>query len=127
MSEQWNTQDDGQMQNDIQQNKTMAILAYFIFFLPLLAAKESKFARYHANQGLVLLLAYVALGIVQSIFNAVLFAALTYASLGVLGILGIIFTLVYLGLGVLGILGIVNAAQGKMQPMPLIGNITIIR
>lgn len=39
---------------DAQENKGMAVLAYLIFLIPLLAAKESKFARYHTNQGLVL-------------------------------------------------------------------------
>ena len=48
-------------------NKVMAILAYIIFFIPLLAAKESKFAMYHANQGLVLFLLAVAVSIVGTI------------------------------------------------------------
>lgn len=113
---------------DIQQNKTMAILAYFIFFLPLLAAKDSVYARYHANQGLVLLIAYFAIGIVNAILTGIFVAAILMGGAGVLaGIFGFIFTLAYIGLAVLGIMGIVNAAQGKMKPMPLIGNITIIR
>lgn len=113
---------------DIQQNKVMAILAYFIFFLPLLAAKESKFARYHANQGLVLLIAGFAVGIISSIINGILFAAaMTMGSLGAIAIVGTLFTLVYLAIAVLGILGIVNAAQGKVKPVPVIGGITIIK
>ncbi|NLA78908.1 MAG: hypothetical protein GX845_05135, partial [Erysipelothrix sp.] len=39
-------------QEDIEKNKTMAGLAYLIFFLPLVAAPESKFGKFHANQGL---------------------------------------------------------------------------
>lgn len=112
---------------DIQQNKTMAILAYFIFFLPLLAAKESKFARYHANQGLVLLIASFAVGIVSSIINGILFAAMTMGSFGAIAIVGTLFTIVYLGIAALAIIGIVNAAQGKVKPVPVIGNITIIK
>ncbi|MGI6004804.1 MAG: hypothetical protein ACOX88_05265 [Christensenellales bacterium] len=126
MSEQNVPQDDG-LQQDIQQNKVMAILAYFIFFLPLLAAKDSKFARYHANQGLVLLLAFAALAVINSILSAIFVAALFYGGLGILGIFSTIFTLLYLGVSALGILGIVNAAAGKMQPMPIIGKITLIR
>ena len=114
-------------EQDVKHNKVMAILAYFIFFLPLLAAKESRFARYHANQGLILLIAYFALGIVNSILNAILFAAFFSGGFGILTILGLIFTVAYLGLAALGILGIVNAAKGKMSPMPLIGGFTIIR
>lgn len=39
---------------DVEQNKVMAILAYFgiLVLIPILAAKDSKFARFHANQGL---------------------------------------------------------------------------
>ena len=48
-------------QEDIQNNKTMAILAYIgiLVLIPIFAAKESKFARFHANQGLVLLIIMV--------------------------------------------------------------------
>jgi hypothetical protein len=35
--------------SDVQRNKGMAVLAYIIFFIPLLAARDSKFAMYHAN------------------------------------------------------------------------------
>jgi hypothetical protein len=38
--------------NNVLTNKVMAILAYIIFFIPLLAARDSHFAMYHANQGL---------------------------------------------------------------------------
>ena len=46
---------------DAQDNKVMAILAYFgpVVLVPILAARESRFARYHANQGLVLLIACI--------------------------------------------------------------------
>ena len=48
---------------DIEQNKVMALLAYLglLFLVPMFAAPNSKFARYHTNQGLVLCLAAVAL------------------------------------------------------------------
>ncbi|HPL93320.1 MAG TPA: hypothetical protein PLB38_03500 [bacterium] len=46
---------------DIEKNKVMAILAYIIWLIPYLGAKDSKFAMYHAKQGLVLFLASLAL------------------------------------------------------------------
>lgn len=125
--EQQYAQEEVFTQEDIQQNKTMAILAYFIFFLPLLAAKNSRFARYHANQGLLVLLTYVALWILQSILTAVLFVGMTYGSLGALGIISLLFTLLNLGVLALLIMGIINAAQGKAKPIPLLGGITIIK
>ncbi len=110
---------------DIQQNKTMGILAYILFFIPLLAAKESKFGRYHANQGLILQLLLVALWIVQSIISGILAAAFAF---GAVIAIGRIFWLVDLAVCALGIIGIINAAQGKVKPVPVLGNlITIIK
>ena len=44
---------------DIQNNKAMGILSYIglLVLIPIFAAKDSKFARFHANQGLVLVIA----------------------------------------------------------------------
>jgi uncharacterized membrane protein len=98
---------------DVEKNKAMGILAYIIFFIPLLAAKDSKFAMFHANQGLVLFLAAVAVNIVGSIIP-------------VLGWF-FILTLGNLFIFVLFILGIINAAKGEMKPLPLIGGIRILK
>lgn len=97
---------------DAADNKTMGILAYILFFVPLLAANGSKFAMYHANQGLVLFLTFVAVNIVSSIIP-------------VIGWM-IIGPLANLGLFVLAIVGIVNAAGGKCKPLPLIGGFRIL-
>ncbi len=97
---------------DIEKNKAMAILAYIIFLIPLLAAKESKFAMYHTNQGLVLFLAAMAVNIVGGIIPLIgWFIVLPIGNLLVL---------------VLAILGIVNAAKGEAKPLPLIGGIKLI-
>jgi uncharacterized membrane protein len=102
---------------DVADNKVMAILAYFgiLFVVPLFAAKESPFAKFHANQGLLLFLASVALYIVY------------YILLFVLPLLGLIFGLVFLGIAVLAIIGIINAAKGEVKELPLIGKYRIIK
>lgn len=41
-------------EEDIQKNKTMAGLAYLLFFLPLVACPESEYGKFHANQSLLL-------------------------------------------------------------------------
>jgi uncharacterized membrane protein len=98
--------------NDAKNNKTIAILSYILFFLPLLGAKDSQFAMYHANQGLVLLLASIAANIV----------------LGLIPFLGLLLVpLAYLATLALAIMGIMKAANGEMKPLPLIGGITIIK
>ena len=98
---------------DAQQNKAMGILAYIgiLFLVPLLAAPTSRFAKYHANQGLTLFLVNVALGI-----------------LAVVPILGwIAFILGTLGTLALAIMGIINAVNGVMKPLPLIGQFTLLK
>ncbi|CAG7649928.1 hypothetical protein ACFQI7_28540 [Paenibacillus allorhizosphaerae] len=99
-------------QEDVQANKWIAAAAYILFFLPLLAAKESRFAMYHGNQGLVLLLTSIAANIVFSLIP-------------LLGLL--LVPLANLALLVLAILGILNAVNGTMKPLPLIGSISIIK
>jgi uncharacterized membrane protein len=98
--------------SDVQSNKGMAILAYIIFFIPLLAAKDSKFAMYHANQGLVLFLAAVASNIVLSMIPIIGWILLPFA---------------YLAIVVFIIIGIMNAANGRNKPLPLIGGINILK
>ena len=98
---------------DVEKNKVFAILAYLgiLFIVPLLAAKESPFAMYHANQGLVLFLVAIALGIVTMI-----------PVLGwIVGAVGWIAHIVFM------IMGIINAANGQMKPLPLIGGISILK
>lgn len=93
-------------------NKTIAVLSYFIFFLPIIAAKNSQLAMFHANQSLILLLFWVAswvIGIVIPVFGL------------------IISFIVGLGVFVLWIMGIISAAQGQMKPLPIIGKYTLIK
>ncbi|HAI73918.1 TPA: hypothetical protein DCL22_00845 [Candidatus Moranbacteria bacterium] len=91
----------------------MAIIAYIIFFVPLLAARDSKFAMYHANQGLNLFLLAVAVSVVGAIIPFLgWFIILPFGHLAVL-----IFV----------IMGIINASKGEMKPLPLIGKIELIK
>lgn len=111
---------------DIEQNKVIAALAYLIFFLPLLAAKDSAYGRFHANQSLVLWLAGVVIGVVTSILTTVLFAV-SYYLWAIAGIVSMISGLIYLALGVVAIIWAVNAYNGKATPLPVIGGIKIIK
>ena len=98
-------------QKDVDDNKIMGILAYIIFLVPLIAAKESPFARFHTNQGLLVILLYIASSVIMII-----------PILGwIVGFVGYFFAFVCM------ILGIVNAIGGKMKDLPLIGKIRIIK
>ncbi len=110
--------------NDIAQNKAMGILAYFgpLCFIPMFAAKGSKFARFHANQGLVLLIACVAWSIAYGILNAIILA-ISWRLYFISDIIGLV-SLVFL---ILAVIGIINAANGKAKELPVIGKIKILK
>lgn len=98
--------------DDIFKNKAMAILAYLglLFLVPLLAAKDSPFARYHTNQGILLFIVQFV-GVVATQIPEVGWIA---------GALVNIFTTVLL------IIGILNAYNGKAKELPLIGRFRIL-
>jgi len=110
---------------DAQDNKVMAILAYlgFLVLVPILAAKESRFARFHANQGLVLFIATIAVYIVIAILAAILMVI----SWKLASLVTILNAVVWIGVLVLVVLGIINAAKGEMKELPLIGSIKILK
>jgi uncharacterized membrane protein len=119
---------------DAQENKTMSILAYILFFIPLLtgAHKTSPFAKYHANQGTVLFLASLAISIVLGILSGILTAVFTAtfawgALLTIASVFGFIWLIYAIVVLILVIVGILNAVNGKMKPLPIIGGITIIK
>jgi len=98
---------------NVEKNKVYGVLAYIglLFLVPLLAAPESKFAKFHANQGLSLFLVAVAVNVVWIV-----------PVIGwIVGFFGWIAVLV------LAIMGIVNAANGKMEKLPIIGDIELIK
>lgn len=97
---------------DIEKNKTMAGLAYLIFFLPLIACPDSKFAKFHANQALILWLAGIAGSII----------------LGFIPIIGWILLPVFtIALIIFGVMGLVNGLGGKAKKLPIVGNYTLIK
>ena len=90
--------------------------------IPIFAAKESKFARFHANQGLVLFIASVAYWIMLEIIKSII-VSISTGLLLITTILG----LTYLVFMVLGIMGIVNAATGKAKELPIIGKFSLLK
>lgn len=99
---------------DIQQNRVMGILAYisWLVLVPIFAAKGSKWARFHANNGLLLAIAEVALGIVFGILGWIPYVG---------WIFGVIGWLSELAVCALAIFCLVNAARGKAKELPIIG------
>ena len=108
--------------SDIENNKVYAVLSYigFLFIIPLIVSNNSKFAKFHANQGLVLFLTELAFSLASSIVKAVCYA------LGI-GFISTLLNLVNLLFFVLVVIGIINAASGRAKKLPVIGQIQIIK
>src|SRR4030043_2293072 len=111
MEEQKQTQQGGQ--SDAEKNKAMAIVGYIIpilFFIPLVTdAKNSPFAKFHANQQLILLISWVIVNVLG----------------GGIPVLGwfIIWPLGTIFLIIVAIMGIINASKGEMKELPVIGSL----
>ena len=100
---------------DAEKNKAMGILGYIVtplFFLPLISdAKDSPFAKFHANQQLLLLITWMAVSIVG----------------GIIPFLGWFVPLGSICCLVLMVMGIINASKGEIKELPVIGGISIIK
>jgi len=121
---------------DWQANKVYGILAYigFLVLVTIFAApKESRYSRFHANQGLVLFIVEVVIGIILAIISAIVIAASVASGFYFSGafagliILNIIRVILFVGCAILAILGIVNAAKGEQKPLPIIGKFKILK
>ena len=107
---------------DIDRNKGMSVLSYLglLLLIPFLARKDSPYARFHVNQGMVLFLTEAAYNILYRIIRSVFGHGILSPIVSILGILDIVFL-------ILMIMGIVNAASGKAKELPIIGKIRILQ
>ncbi|HUI08592.1 MAG TPA: DUF4870 domain-containing protein [Verrucomicrobiae bacterium] len=104
--------------SDAESNKALAIVGYIIpilFFLPLVieSSKNSPFAKFHANQQLILLIVGFALQIAG----------------GLIPVIGwhVILPVGWVFVFVCVIMGVINAVNGQMKQLPLIGGFTILK
>ena len=102
----------GALEQDV---KILSAIGYIglLFLVPYLVKPKDKFAVFHANQGLLLLIATVVINAIGSIIPVIgWFIVLP---------LGGIFTLV------LFILGVISAIKGEEKRLPLIGNFDLLK
>lgn len=98
---------------DIEQNKVIAALAYLgiLFFLPLIACPDSKFGRFHANQGLILLICSFIGGFINIV------PILGNIASAVIGLAVFIYFL----------FGLINTLNGCAKELPYVGGILLIK
>jgi uncharacterized membrane protein len=128
---------------DAEENKGMATIAYILFFVPLVTGdyKKSPFVKFHTNQGTILAIAAAGLLIVWAILSAIISAiirsmyrvslSLAYSSLraayGFARFSYVVVWVLVIAILALLVVGILNAVNGKMKPLPIIGKFTIIK
>lgn len=107
--------------DDIKKNQgVMGILCYisWLFLIPFFMVKDSKFIKFHANQGFTLAL-------IETIGGGVC------ALLGIIPLIGILFRIIggLVGLCclILTIIGILNILNGKAKELPFIGIFRFIK
>ena len=97
---------------DIADYRVMAALAYLgaLALVPLFAAKNSPYARYHVNQGIILLIVRLAAAFVCSLLGISLLQGLVALA-----------SVIYIAIG------ITNALSGRAKELPLIGKYRILK
>ena len=109
---------------DVAHNKALAMQSYLgiLVLFPIFGGKHSPFARFHANQGLLLIIAQAAYSITQAILVG-LFGAIHY----ILGaFIGGLLTLGGFAFVALAVLGIINVIRSKAVTLPIIGKFKLI-
>ncbi len=109
-------------QAEIQQYKVMGILGFIppLFFLPLIATNKSAVGRFWANQGLLTLIVYGAVGVTTGVLNAI------FSAIGIEFLSWIISPLNVVGL-LFSAFGIVYTAKGRVRELPVIGHFRIFK
>ena len=104
---------EGFTEQEIKEGKGYAICAYLgiLVLVPILGAKQNRFAMYHANQGLILLIFMIICNVIGS---WVPFA-------GLVGSAGWLIGVIFL------ILGIVNVVNGVARQLPVIGQFNLLK
>jgi uncharacterized membrane protein len=89
-----------------EKNIGMAIVAYILFFIPLLTeAKNDPFVKYHVKQGLILFISWIIAVVISMV------PILGWLLAPLLSLIILIFL----------IIGIINAAKGEEKQLPIIG------
>ena len=116
---------------DARASRTEAAIACtgVLFFLPLISVPDSRFGRYWANQGLVILLTEIAALIAWLIAGGVL------QLLGLIPYVGIVFRILRIVFGILLLLAVLFymalpmsfAVRGRAKDAPFFGFLRFIR
>ncbi|MBE6621923.1 MAG: hypothetical protein E7630_03115 [Ruminococcaceae bacterium] len=100
-----------------------------LFFLPLVSAPDSRFGRYWANQGLIVLLIQILLVVLWLIVGGALWL------LSLIPLIGVLFSILRIAVGILlasvalfyVVYAMVFAASGRAKDIPFLGHMRFIK
>lgn len=103
---------------DIEENKVFALFSYlsFLFIIPLIAKPDSRYCKFHVNQGIILCIVNVIVSAVSSALLRINLVNLSYIT-SVLDLIMLAYT----------VYGIYNAVTGNAKELPLIGKYRILK
>ncbi len=110
-------------QEDIQHNKVISLFSYLglLLLIPWIARPQSKYTRFHVNQGITLFIANIVVRFVDGVLRGIL------GDTAIFGPINLILNIASILLFVLMIIGIINAVSGKAKALPLIGKIQLLK
>ena len=105
---------------DISENRFISAISYLsiLFLIPLFCRKNSKFARYHASQGLTLFALQAVLAFLSGILSILPFIG------------GVCFVICEIGIAftvALSVIGILSTCMGQAKELPVIGGIRFLK
>jgi len=118
-------------QADINRNKIYGILASFgiLFFIPLVADPQSKYCKFWANQGLIILIVQMIASVVSSVITGILGLFAEIEVIGILfSLLSLLVSIVFAAIPVVFVVfALVYSGTGKAQELPIIGKFSLIK
>lgn len=118
-------------QEDINSTKGLAWLSYGgpLFLIPMFVKKDSKYTRFHVNQGIILCIFYVAVFIVTLLLGLIKTPDPFWgtALMRTPWWVNLINFILWIPVGVFAVFGIINAVKGFAKELPLIGKFRILK
>lgn len=107
--------------DDINKNKVLSAVAYIpvLFLIPLFVAGNSRYAKFNANQGIILTVYSLISAIICWLIGFII-GWIPYVGGLIKGIISVVLGASVLALMIIGILNVVN---GKAKKLPIIGEL----
>lgn len=134
-----NVKDDSKSfdKKDIESGKGMAILAYILPFIPYFAEKNNKYVRYHAVQGMNILIIAIGYSILYNILTSIIKVNGSCGNLWGYNLgsyckvtpwwITLPLSIIGLCITILCIIGIINVCNGKAKELPIVNKFKIIK